>query len=120
MVTIEINGKEYNFLFNANTCELYYQTFNEDLFELTIKSKDDTTLLLRRNRLVKLAYIGNMQTRKTVRELCGHMNMTTYMDWADQFNNGAFLTGEAAEKLVTAWNDSFNTKSQEKNPASPQ
>ena len=53
MITVTINEKEYQFVFNANTPELYYQAFNEDLFELTLKSKDDNQILLRRNRLTK-------------------------------------------------------------------
>lgn len=120
MITLTLNGKEFNFVFNSNTCELYYQTFNEDLFELTLKSKEDNTLLLKRNRLVKMAYIANMQAKKSVRELCGRMNMTTYLEWADQFDNGAFVSGETATAIVTAWNDSFGSTSKEKNPTGPQ
>lgn len=120
MITVKINDKDYNFVFNSNTSELYYQVFNEDLFDLTIKSKEDNSLLLRRNRLSKLAYITNMQAKKSVRELSGRLNMTTYLEWADQFDNGTFLTGPAAMDIVNAWNDSFSTKSEEKNPVSPQ
>lgn len=120
MITVTINEKEYQFVFNANTPELYYQAFNEDLFELTLKSKDDNQILLRRNRLTKLAYIANMQARKTVRELAGRLNITTYLEWAEQFNCGTFLTGTAALEIINAWNDSFGTKAEIKNQESQQ
>lgn len=51
MVTVTIEGKEYNFVFNANTSELFYQVFNEDLFDITLKMKEDNTLIMKRNRL---------------------------------------------------------------------
>lgn len=118
-VTIEINGKEYAFNINVNTSELYYQTFNEDLIELSMKSKDDNTILVRRNRIAKLAYITNMQTKKTVRELCGHLSVSLYLEWAEQFEPGVFL-GDAGLKLMEAWRESLGVKAEEKNPDSPQ
>ena len=117
--TIEINGKEYTFNINVNTSELYYQTFNEDLIDLSMKSKDDNMILVRRNRIAKLAYITNMQSKKTVRELCGHLSVALYLEWSDQFDAGTFI-GEAGVKLMNAWIASLGIKAQEKNPVSPQ
>lgn len=120
MKSVEINGKNYDFVFNANTSELYYQVFNEDLFELTMKMKDDSTIILRRNRLQKLAYIGNMQARKPVRELAGRLNLVNYFEWSDQFEKNEFMNQDVANGIMTAWNDSFRTTAKEKNPASQQ
>lgn len=120
MLTVNINDKDYNFVFNSNTSELYYQTFGEDLFELTIKLKDDNQLILKRNRLQKLAYIANQQASKSVRELAGHMNLTTYLMWSEQFDGREFLTGPAAAQIIDAWRGSFETKAEEKNQISPQ
>ena len=41
MLELTINDKQYQFVFNSNTSEIYYQTFGEDLFEMTMKLKED-------------------------------------------------------------------------------
>ena len=120
MLELTINDKQYQFVFNSNTSEIYYQTFGEDLFEMTMKLKEDNQLLLKRNRLQKLAYVANMQSKKTVRELAGRLNLSTYLDWAEQFSGREFLTGPAAAQIIDAWRGSFETKSEIKNPDSPQ
>ena len=120
MTTINIEGKDFNFNFNANTSELYYQVFQEDLFELTVKMNEDKTLLMKRNRLQKLAFIAYKQAQKPIRELAGRLGMVQYMEWSEQFSSNAFLDSEVIKQLVAAWNGSFKTVAEEKNPDSQQ
>lgn len=120
MKTINIEGKDYNFLFNANTSELFYQVFGEDLFEMTIKMKDDNTLIMKRNRLQKLAFIANMQSKKPIRELAGRLSLAQYFEWSEQFSTGTFLQADLIRELVGAWSGSYETTAEEKNPVSQQ
>lgn len=120
MVRINIDGKAYDFLFNANTSELYYQTFSEDIFEITMKMKDDKSLIMKRNRLQKLAYIANMQAKKPIRELAGRLSLVQYLEWCEQFKSGSFMEGQTVTDLLTAWSGDFETNAEEKNPVSQQ
>ena len=116
MVTIKINDKDYNFVFNANTSELYYQVFQEDLFELSVKSNEDKTLFLKRSRLQKLAFIGYKQAQKPVRELAGRLSLVQYLEWAEQFDSKTFEDKDIITELVSAWRGSFQVTAEEKNP----
>ena len=120
MVTIKINDKDYNFVFNANTSELYYQVFGEDLFELSVKSNEDKTLFLKRSRLQKLAFIGYKQAQKPVRELAGRLSLVQYLEWAEQFDSKTFEDKDIITELVSAWRGSFQVTAEEKNPDSQQ
>lgn len=120
MVTVTIEGKEYNFVFNANTSELFYQVFNEDLFDITLKMKEDNTLIMKRNRLQKLAFIANMQSKKPIRELAGRLSLVQYFEWSEQFAGGTFMQADVIKDLVTAWSGTFETTAEEKNPDSQQ
>ena len=120
MITVKIDGKDFDFAFNANTSELYFQVFQEDLFELTVKMKEDNSLIIKRNRLQKLAFIGNMQAKKPIRELSGRLSLVQYLEWSEQFNSNTFLNADVIRDVVAAWSGTFNTTAEEKNPDSPQ
>lgn len=121
MKTATINEKEYQFVFNANTAELYYQVFGEDLIELTLKLKEDKTLFHKRGRLQKLAFITNMQASKSIKELSNRLTMSMYFEWCEQFDAGAFIAGSAAnDAILTGWVESFASTATEKNQISPQ
>lgn len=120
MVTLKINGKDYDFAFNANTSELYYQVFQEDLFEMTLNMQQDKSLIMKRNRLQKLAYIGNMQAKKPIRELSGRLSLVQYLEWSEQFDSNTFLNADVIRDVAAAWSGTFNTTAEEKNPDSPQ
>ena len=115
MVTVTIEGKDYNFVFNANTSELFYQVFNEDLFDITLKMKEDNTLIMKRNRLQKLAFIANMQSKKPIRELAGRLSLVQYFEWSEQFAGGTFsmntndLTNEASETILGVTSEALET-----------
>lgn len=121
MKTAILNGKEYKFVFNANTAELYYQVFGEDLIELTLKLKEDKTLFHKRGRLQKMAFVTNMQAEKSIKELSNRLTMAMYLEWAEQFDAGAFVAGSAAnDAILTGWVESFASTATEKNQISPQ
>lgn len=122
METITINGKEYNFAFNANTSELFYQVFGEDLTKITFDLKDNKMALMEKNRLPKLAYIANMQAEKSIRELSNRLNVGLYMEWLEQFPAGAFITdAEVIRAVQSGWINSCTATIKEvKNPTGQQ
>ena len=123
MKTAIINDKEFQFLFNANTPELYYQVFGEDLIELTLKMRQekDNTIFHKRSRLQKMAFIANMQASKSIKELSNRLTMSMYFEWCEQFDAGAFIVGTAAnDAILTGWVESFASTAIEKNQISPQ
>lgn len=116
MKSVTINDKEFNFVFNANTAELYAQLFGDDLIEMTMGIKQDNSFLLKRNRLQKLAYIANMQASHSIKELSNKLTMMGYLEWAEQFDAGTFVVGtEAMEAILAGWTESFATTATPKN-----
>ena len=123
MKTATINEKEFQFVFNANTAELYYQVFGEDLIELTLKMRqeNDKTIFHKRSRLQKMAFIANMQAEKSIKELSNRLTMAMYFEWSEQFDAGEFIAGtDANEAVLTGWVESFASTAIEKNRISPQ
>lgn len=121
MKTAKINGKEYQFMFNANTAELYYQVFKEDLTIITLNLKNkDSQEFIKNNRIQKLAYITNMQASKTIRELWGRIDFISYLEWANQFQGGDFITNsEVSQAIISGWTENIVTTSKIKNPQTP-
>lgn len=134
-----INGKEYDFLFNANTPELFYQVFGEDLLlELALSSSDlknaanisklsekeqleAGSMFLKKNRIAKLAFITNMQAQKTIAELSNRLTYADFMTWQNAFALGTFYSNtEVITAVVTGWSESMTTTSEVKNQGGQQ
>lgn len=122
MTSATINGKEYKFMFNANTPELYYQVFGEDLTLIMYETQKDNMTMLRGQRCPKLAYIANMQATHSFKELANRLTRETYMEWLEQFDSAAtfMLNTEVLTAVIGGWNDSCVSSVEIKNQESPQ
>lgn len=117
-----INGKEYKFMFNANTLELYFQVFKEDLATLMLfEFKNDNQLIMKNQRCPRLAYIANMQASHSFRELSNRLSMENYMEWLEQFPAGTFFYNvDALKAVVGGFNENIAASVEIKNPESQQ
>lgn len=130
-----INDKEYSFLFNANTPELFYQVFGEDiLLELTLSNADmksaeelakltpkeqleKGSVFMKKNRIAKLAFISNMQANKSIAELSNRLSYADFMTWQNNFALGTFYANsDVITAVITGWSESMTTSTTVKNP----
>lgn len=136
MKTAIINGKEYKFMFNANTVELFYQVFGVDLLlEISLAGADlkkiqngteedklkAATIFLKNNRIAKLAFITNMQAEKGIAELSNRLNMVDFMAWQNNFPLGTFYTNtDVITTIVSGWAEGMTTSTEVKNQVGQQ
>lgn len=136
MKTATINGKEYKFMFNANTVELFYQVFGVDLLlEISLAGADlkkiqsgtdedklkAATIFLKNNRIAKLAFITNMQTEKSISELSNRLSMVDFMNWQNAFPLGTFYTNtDVITAIVSGWAEGMTTSTEVKNQVGQQ
>ena len=136
MKTANIEGKEYKFMFNANTPELFYQVFGVDLLleislagsvlkKITDGNQEEktkaATIFLKNNRIAKLAFITNMQAEKSINELSNRLSMADFMTWQNGFKLGTFYTNtEVITAIVTGWAEGMTTSTEIKNQGGQQ
>lgn len=122
MIKVTIDGKEYAFVFNGNTAELYAQVFGEDIIALAFLEEEKKTFFVKNQRGRKLAFITAYQAEpgETWKTLSRKLNKDMYMEWITKFPAGVFLVGEAAQAIQQEFGKALLVDASAKNPATQQ
>ena len=121
---IEINGKDYEFVANLGTTDLYQKLTGENLLSQlasyrNIKAGNPDVLAKSQGILdiyKKLAFVMHVQaTAPDIKTMFNQMNEADYFGWIMQFDTSD-LTPEFINGIVELWSGTRKTHVQPKNP----